>query len=302
MPAPEVSVVIPAFNAEKTIGETLASVLGQTFEDWELVVVDDGSRDGTAAVVHAIDDERIKLVSIANGGVARARNRGIADARGEMVALLDADDVWLPTKLERQVALMKTRPDLGMCFTAATRVSSDTGRTSEMPARDYADFCEALLLYSVIVPAACSSIVARRRLVIQAGGFDPAFSQTADWDFCLRMSRLTPFASVPEALVRYRTHPGNMSSDISLLERDTFAVLDKVFADPKFAQYLPLRARIYSNHWMICSGSYLHARHYASAARCLTRGLQTYPPNVRGPLGLPKRWFGRLARSTAELG
>src|SRR3954469_10276808 len=99
---PEVSVVIPAYNAAQTVGTAVDSVLAQTFADLELIVVDDGSRDDTAAVVRARDAPRGKLVRSSNQGVAAARNRGLALASGAFVAFLDADDAWQPTKLERQ--------------------------------------------------------------------------------------------------------------------------------------------------------------------------------------------------------
>jgi glycosyltransferase involved in cell wall biosynthesis len=238
------------------------------------------------------------VLSVENGGVARARNLGIAEARGDLVAFLDSDDLWQPTKLQRQVALMNSRPDIGVCFTAATRVDAQGHLIGTMPARDYSDYCEALLLYSVIIPASCSTSLVRRDVALDDGGFDPAFSQTADWDYFLRLSQISRFAPIFEPLVQYRTHTGNMSSDIGLLERDTFAVLDKFFAAPRFAPYLPLRSRAYSNHWMICSGSYLHAGQIAESLRCLMRGLRADPANVGRPLGLPHRWLRRVTHTS----
>jgi len=295
---PEVSVVIPAYNAERTLGETLASAIAQTFDDFELIVVDDGSTDATADVARAAGDERIRVLTTANRGVARARTHGIQEADGQLVAFLDADDIWMPTKLERQVALLSTRPEVGMCFTAAIRVDADARPIAPMQVREYGDYCAALLLHSMVAGCISSGVV-RRTLALEAGGFDPAFSQSADWDFWLRLSRLTDFAPVPDPLVRYRTYAGNMSSDIPLLERDTFAVLDKFFADPASEPYLPLRSRVYSNHWMICSGSYLHAGHVRASTRCLWRGLVADPASIRRPLGMPRRWIARLTSASA---
>ena len=292
--------VIPAYNAEETIGETLASVLSQTFTDFEVLVIDDGSTDATVDVVGDADDNRVRVLSVSNGGVSRARNHGIEAATGQYVALLDADDLWQPAKLERQVEVLASRAGVGMCFTAAVRVNARGTRLGAMPVRDYPDYCEGLLLYSMIVPAADSNAILRRELALELGGFDPAFSQTADWDFFLRLSRITRFAAIPEELVLYRTFAGNMSSDIGLLERDTFAVLDKFFGDPTSQPYLHLRQRVYSNHWMICSGSYLHAGKLGSSLRCLVRGLRAYPRNVRRPLGLPSRWMARLSKGSVS--
>jgi glycosyltransferase involved in cell wall biosynthesis len=291
---PEVSVVIPAYNAERTLGETLQSALSQTLDDLEVIVIDDGSTDSTADVAESAGDQRVRVVRVTNGGVARARNRGIHEARGQFIALLDADDIWRPAKLERQVTLLRARPEVGVCFTAAVRIDADRHPLEGSPAREYRDYCRALLLESVIVSGSCSSGMIRRRLALDVGGFDPSFSQSADWDFWLRLSCMTAFAPIPETLVLYRTYPGNMSSDIALLERDTFAVLDKFFADPSAGPYLSIRSRVYSNHWMICSGSYLHTGQLRASLRCLWRGIVAHPASIRRPLGLPLRWMTRL--------
>lgn len=292
----EVSVVIPAYNAERTLADTLSSVLEQTFEDFEVLVIDDGSTDRTGELARNTGDPRVRVVTVANGGVARARNRGIGASRGELIAFLDADDLWRSRKLERQVAFLHGRPDVGVCFTAAVRVDADTQPIGLMPAREYADYCAALLLTSAGAACACSSGIVRRALALDVGGFDPSLSQSADWDFWLRLSRITRSAPVSDVLVLYRSYPGNMSSDIALLERDTFAVLDKFFADPASGPYTHLRAPVYSNHWLICSGSYLHNAQLAASVRCLARGLVADPTNISRPLGAPWRWLSRLVR------
>ncbi len=298
MRVPEVSVVIPAYNAERTLGETLASAVGQTFEDLEILVVDDGSKDATADIARGDGDERVRVLSTPNRGVAEARNLGIGEARGQFIAFLDSDDVWKPSKLERQVTLLRARPEVGLCFTAAMRGDAEGRPIAAMPVSERRDYCEALLLHSMVAGCISSGVV-RRDLALDLGGFDPRFSQSADWDFWLRLSRVTSLAPLADPLLVYRTHAGNMSSDIGLLERDTFAVLDKFFEDPASERYLPLRAQAYGNHWMICSGSYLHAGQVRASLRCLWRGLAADPASLRRPLGLPRRWISRLTTASS---
>jgi glycosyltransferase involved in cell wall biosynthesis len=295
---PDVTVVIPAYNAAETIGEALRSVLAQTYRRFEALVIDDGSNDATPQIAGGSRDERVKVISVPNGGVAKARNLGIQEARGEFVAFLDADDVWLPWKLDRQVAALRSNPAVGLCFTGARRVDSGLRPIGDIPANGYRDYCEALLLHANIVSAGSSSVVMRRGPLQDAGSFDPRFSQCADWELWLRLSRRIQFLPISEPGVLYRVHEARMSRDIALLERDTFAVLNKFFADPGSAAYLPLRARVCSNHWMICSGSYLHAGQLVSSLRCLVRGLIAYPPNIGRPLMLPRRWLMRLTART----
>jgi glycosyltransferase involved in cell wall biosynthesis len=297
--APQVSVVIPAFNAQDTIADTLGSALAQTVPEIEVLVVDDGSSDATAQIAGGTGDERVRVISTANAGVARARNRGIAEARGAFIAFLDADDLWRVNKLERQLAMLREQPETGVCFTGALRVNGDGRIIEPIPARNYDDVCAALLLKANIVSGGSSSALVRAAAAREVGGFDPEFSQCADWEYWLRLSLATKFAAVPESLVLYRTHPGNMSSDIPLLERDTFGVLDKFFSRPEAARYSGIRSRVYSNHWMICSGSYLHAGQLGASLRCLAHGLRAHPSSIRRPLGLPRRWWERrVARAT----
>lgn len=284
-----VSVVIPAFDAERTLAATVDSVLAQTLDDIEVLVVDDGSKDATAAVAGAFGDP-VRCIFTSNGGVSRARNVGIETAQGRYVAFLDADDLWEADKLQRQVEGLEADPEAGASYTGIRRIDDDLRTVGESPARAYPDLCLALLLLSGVVNM--SSSVVRRSL---APMFDPRFSQCADWDYFLRLSRLTRFLAVPDLLVRYRTSPGRMSSDIGLLERDTFAVLDSFFAGPHGGDHQHLRRRVYSNHRMILSGSYLHAGNRAASLRSLAAGLALYPANARRPLGAPVRWLRRLA-------
>src|SRR3954471_18427883 len=117
---PLISVVVIAHNCEDYVGHAVASVLGQTWQHLELIVVDDGSTDSTASVVHAHDNGRLRYVRQANRGPNAARNEGIRRARGEFVAFLDCDDWWAPTKLEKQIELVRSRPSVGLVYSLAT--------------------------------------------------------------------------------------------------------------------------------------------------------------------------------------
>jgi glycosyltransferase involved in cell wall biosynthesis len=290
---PRVAIAIPAYNAAETVTAAARSVLDQTYRDFTLTVVDDGSTDGTAQAVQALG-KRVRLTRVPNGGVSAARNAGVADIDSEFVAFLDADDAWAGDKLGRQVELLDELPDVGMCFTGIARVDSNGATMSLTAARDHEDFCRALLLYSSVVPSSPSTMLIRRSVFDGVGGWDRRFSQCADWDLLLRLSLVTRFAHIDKPLVRYTSDGIRMSSDIELLERDTFAVLDSFYEANPPAQYRAIQARVYSNHCLIVSGSYLHQRRFADALRCLWRGLRIDPTNVRRPAGLPLRWGRRL--------
>jgi glycosyltransferase involved in cell wall biosynthesis len=294
--APDVSVIIPAYNAARTVGTAVDSVLAQTFADFELLVVDDGSRDETVEMVQSRDDPRVSCISIENGGVAAARNYGLGLVKGSLVAFLDADDAWEPLKLERQYRVLTEMPHVGLCFASTQLVDDDLQPIALDRAISRRDYSETLLLEGNVLSGSASSVMARTAVIDRAGRFDPRLSLCADWDLWLRASVLTDFFALDEPLALYRTVAGTMSSDPAVLERDTFAMLDKFFAIPASAAYLRLRARAYGNQWMVCAGSYLHARRIRDSLRCLAAGLRSDPRTVSRLFTLPLRW-GRRAQS-----
>lgn len=292
---PRVSVIIPAYNAAATIYDTIASVLAQTFTDFEVIVVDDGSTDRTAELAVSTGDPRIRLIGTENGGVSRARNRGISEARGELIAFLDADDIWLPRKLSCQVRVLEAKPEVGLCVTRATRIDTTSRPIGEVrTVHDSDDFTATLLLESSSVGMISSALV-RRSALNSVGGFQPGQRQCEDWDMWLRLSLVTGISMLPEHLLWRRIHPGNASGHAAALERDTFPTLDRFFALADARPYLHMRRRTYATHWMVCSGSYLHEGLVVDALRCLARGVLYDPSTLRRPAGAPQRWIHRLS-------
>jgi glycosyltransferase involved in cell wall biosynthesis len=209
---PAVAVIMPAYDAAAFIGEAIDSVLAQTFVDWELVVVDDGSTDGTSGVVAAYDDPRIRLLVIEHSGLPSvARNRGLASSESRYVAFLDADDLWRPHKLARQLAMFDSRPEVGLVHTdfeqlrdgALEPFPAPPGLTASGPQ------FERLAVGNYI---ANSSVLFRRELLEQHGVFDedPRLRGTEDFELWLRLSPHTPFGYVDEPLLVYRLHASNL--------------------------------------------------------------------------------------------
>lgn len=292
---PRVSVVIPAYNAEATLRQTIDSALRQTFQDIEVIVVDDGSTDGTLAIANSYED-RVRPIAQSNQGVSVARNNGIAAARGELIALLDADDEWHPQKLEKQVAVLDTMSDVMGTYVGVVRVSASGEVIEHLPARRFENLCRSLLLYSSVIPNSPSNLVLRREVFTLVGGFDANFSYCADWDFLIRLSLRIRLEPIDDWLSRYRSAPGNMSSNIALLERDTFSVLEKFYSTEHAETYADIKDWAYSNHWMILSGSYLHARQLGNSIRCLARAAQHDPRNLTYAMGSPVRALRRWNR------
>jgi glycosyltransferase involved in cell wall biosynthesis len=219
------SVVIPAFNAERFIERTLRSALRQTSNDLEIIVVDDGSTDRTKSIVQslALSDERIRLVSVPNGGVALARNIGLEHARGEFVAFLDADDLWHPSKLEMQIAALNAAPDAAASYGMFRNIDELDRVTGNQNALGLSGYTLAHHLYVRPVGNG-SSLLIRRKIVLELGGYDSSWAAQGiggceDFDFELKIVARYPIAFINQYLVGYRVYPGNMSSNYSRIAR-----------------------------------------------------------------------------------
>jgi len=216
------SVVIPAYNAERFLERTMLSVLRQTYNNLEVIVIDDGSTDKTRVVAEAgaTGDSRVRIISVPNGGVAKARNIGIQEANGEYVAFVDADDLWHPTKIERQVTAMSHRngdPQPAAVYVLFRIIDIDDrimGSGHRILLSGYS-FARHLCTRPV---GNGSSLLVRRETALAVGGFNPAWAARGiggceDLDFELKIAARYPIAGVGQYLVGYRRYPGNMSSN-----------------------------------------------------------------------------------------
>ena len=210
MTTPAVSVLMGVWNGAPRVREAVVSVLGQTMGDLELIVVDDGSFDGTAAILESFGDPRLRIERRERAGLTSALNRGLALARAPLVARLDADDVALPERVARQVAYLDAHPDVGLLGTAAREVdpSGRELRTVSPPTDDTA-LRRALIREN---PFVHSSMVMRRAAVDLVKGYDPGFPVAQDYDLWMRMSRVTRMANLAEPLVIRRILPGRVTA------------------------------------------------------------------------------------------
>ena len=198
---PVVSVVIPVFNGAPFVSEAVASVRAQTMKDVEILVVDDGSTDGTQAVLAGLQQTiGITWFQQEHGGPARSRNRGIAAARGEFVALLDCDDVWLPNKLEAQLTVMRARPEVGVVHTDYEVVDQDGTVLERIRARHSTEpLSRAFVGEHTALP---STLLIRRSTVEKVGALNPELYGSEDSDLAIRLYAATQFDCVDQVLVR----------------------------------------------------------------------------------------------------
>lgn len=226
---PTVSIILPTYNRAATICRAIDSVLNQTYKDFELLVVDDGSTDDTPALVSAYTDPRVRCLPLpVNGGAGKARNEGLEAARADLIAFQDSDDEWLPAKLEKQMAVLKNAPDtLGMVYTDMLQKLRD-GSVREFHAPDVRTgkiINEALMDYQVRGIGQQSTLI-RRACFEAVGGFDPAFPQLIDLDFFIRLVLKFDAVRIKEPLVVFHQSQG-ISSNKRAHIRARLMLLDK---------------------------------------------------------------------------
>ena len=225
---PRVSVLIPAYNALRFLPQTVASALAQTWDDFELLIVDDGSTDGTGAWVAQHPDARVRLLEQPNQGAATARNTGIAAARGEYIAFLDADDLWEPSKLERQVACLDARPEVGLVHTAIRYIDEDSHEINQV----LGTYGDGDVWREVVVhnPVRCGSTpLVRRECFRQLGVFDTELSFAEDWDMWIRIASSYHFATLNEPLTLYRQHSANMTKGYQVIMPNFKTIIERAF-------------------------------------------------------------------------
>lgn len=226
MPNPIVSVVIPLYQTERYIAETIASVLAQTWRDFEVVVIDDGSRDSGPAIARSFNDQRMRVITQENRGLAGARNAGIAHAHGRYIALLDADDRWAPNKLERHVGQLASDPGIALSFSSSRLIDEDGKSLGLVQSPSRQSFCPEDVFCRNPVGNGSAPVIRRSALEAIAFHdprygrvcwFDESFRQSEDIECWMRIavSGAGRFAWVDEPLTDYRVNAGGLSANIT---------------------------------------------------------------------------------------
>jgi cellulose synthase/poly-beta-1,6-N-acetylglucosamine synthase-like glycosyltransferase len=228
--APKVSIVIPAYNAMTYLPDTLASVFQQTFSDFEVLLVDDGSTDSIQTwVAQTVSDRRVRLISQPNQGLSAARNTGITHSQSEYIAFLDADDLWHPTKLAQQVQWLDAHPTVGLIYNQTAQIDSAGTPTGRVLGSEIAGNILPQMLQRNIIDCP-SSVLVRRQCFDRVGLFDRTLRSVEDWDMWIRIAAIYPVAVICKPLVYYRQHPSNMSKNWRVMEQSFDRVITNAFA------------------------------------------------------------------------
>jgi glycosyltransferase involved in cell wall biosynthesis len=270
----KISVVMTTYNYGSFVKESINSVLSQTYKDFELIIIDDGSEDGTKKIVSKYtSDARVKYLYQDNAGQPKAKNRGIRESRGEFIAFLDADDIWMPIKLEKQLALFD-ESEVGVVYSRRKWINPDGFEISgdERKLRR-----GKILDYIFVDNFVCfSSSVIRRSYLEQVGFFDESLPMGIDYDLWIRLASVCKFDFIDEALVKYRTGHSNLSKNTMKRYECAQKIMQKNLSSPQIRSsmswYVPALAwaDTWSNYgyYLAINGKKKEGMIYALKAIC----------------------------------
>ncbi len=251
MKKPLITIIVPCFNAQNTIKETIESVLKQTYNNYEILIINDGSTDNSVEVCtnYTHSDDRISIISINNQGVSVARNIGIQHAQGEYIAFLDSDDLWHPKKLEKQIEYLSDHPDVGVCFSKVeflSQAGQSLNQYSTVPAQGLV----ATGLLTENLTCTTSNILCRQQVIKDVGPFNTTMSFAEDQEWLLRVALMSTWRimGLQEVYVGYRTNQGSLSSQLNRMEQGWESLVCQVRCyAPQFIDkhYLPAKAIYY---------------------------------------------------------
>lgn len=284
---PKISIIIPTYNSSQTIGETLSSVFNQTFENFEIILINDGSTDDLNLVLQNFKDRRLKVFNYPNGGLAIARNRGIKKAEGEYLAFLDADDLWHKNKLQTHLDALefskKSNPKVAVAYSWSYFLDSETQQCFEDDAVAYQGDVLSELLQSNFITSG-SNILVSREAVLSTGFFDQRYKGPSDWDYWLRLAQQWEYILIPERQVFYRQTRTSMSSQVPEMEQEHVQVLDTIFPSlPSNLQSLkPIAlSNIYFYSAQLYSRQTPSSEITAQLRKKLFQAIVTYPGHLR---------------------
>lgn len=294
-----VSVIIPAYNGDRYISEAIDSVLAQTYSEYEIIVVDDGSTDRTPEIVRQYGD-RVNYLSQTNQGVAASRNLGLAAARGKYIAFLDQDDLFLAHKLSTQVALLEGNATLGI-VNSGWQIVDERGevKAAVQPWEQIPQLnCANLVIWK---PVFLGAMLFRRSWLERSQGFDISLTQTPDVDLVMRLAMMgCPAAWVEQTTVKYRQHDANASKDTLLQAKELNDITMRFFARPNLPPELKTLEAESRYQSLIWSAWRLHQTEHLSQMSSYLYQSQSY--SQKYPTEMILSWIQSFKDYSAEYG
>ncbi len=228
MSLPLVSVIIPAYNAQPFIAETVHSALAQTHTPLEVIVMDDGSTDDTGRIVQSFQDTRISYHYKPNTGVADTRNQGFTLSSGQYIVFLDSDDIMLPDNLSLKVSALQAHQEWGAVYSAKIVFDHVTNEDHKVQRGKGGHLLQSLLKFENGIFTAPSAYMFRRESIQKLNGYDPNMNTSADLELLVRLAQVSEIGYLDQPLVKYRTHMGQMSRSTTRMQKDMLYYFDKL--------------------------------------------------------------------------
>ncbi|QIR40370.1 glycosyltransferase [Tolypothrix sp. PCC 7910] len=249
---PLISVVIPVYNGETTIKQTIESVLTQTFSDFELIIINDGSQDNTLTIIQSLSDNRIQIFSYPNAGLPVSRNRGLSHAVGKYVSFIDADDLWTNDKLESQLKILENNPAADIAYSWTDYIDEQGNFLCHGNHLTFNGNVYEQLLISNFLENGSNPLITRQAL-IEVGGFDPSLKSAEDWDLWLRLAVRYLFVAVSSPQILYRVSGNSMSANILNMEDACLQVIERAFTQaPESIKNLKLHSVVNLYKYLTC--------------------------------------------------
>lgn len=278
---PKISIIIPAYNAEQYISEAIQSVINQSYKNWELIIIDDGSSDETARTVKSfISNEKIKYYYQNNAGVSSARNKGIDFAQGKYLAFLDSDDLFANDNIYEKINYLSSNKDVGLVHGDVRLIDEKSILLNSFEIGKEGNVLDDLLLWNGCTIPAPSSILIRKEILDIIGRWDEELSTAADQELFFRIASKYKIGRIPKILTYYRIHKKNMHSNIKLMEKDHILAYKKAASNNLFKSFW-FKQKCFSNVYLILAGSWsMNGNNKFRAAIMLLKAIAYYPPSL----------------------
>jgi glycosyltransferase involved in cell wall biosynthesis len=284
-----ISVIIPTYNRANLIEKAIKSVLKQTYQDFEIIIVDDGSTDNTEEIIRGFKDKRVKYIKKykKNRGISVARNIGIKIARGKYIAFLDSDDEWFPEKLNKQIKILQDgSPELGVVYSISCYIDESGKNINKLRNSKKVEgyIYEDLLGKNYV--GTPSTVLIRKECFHQVGLFDDLLNAQEDWDMWIRIAKYYRFALIKIPLVKYRLHPNQISKNLEVKIITANRILIK------YANELEIRRGAHSKHYFYIGNRFCHMEKTKEGQRCLCKAISLYPFCIRYYICIVGSLFG----------
>jgi glycosyltransferase involved in cell wall biosynthesis len=274
---PTVSVIIPTYNRANFIDKAIKSVLNQNYQDFEIIVVDDGSTDNTEETVKSFNNFKIRYICHTNNqGVSAARNNGIRASRGKYIALLDSDDEWLPEKLDKQIKVFKSEfPEVGVVYSNVLYIDESGKNMNKLgnPKKIEGHIYEDLLGGNYV--GTSSTLLIKKECFNRVGSFDDLLDAENDWDMWIRIAKYYRFVLIKVPLVKYRFHSNRISNNPEL----KIIMANRILV--KYANVLEKRRDVHSKHYFYIGNRFCHMGKTKEGQRYLLKAISLYPFCIR---------------------